>query len=187
MDKQIANNKLAEPVTQQDHSMGSPAPVATLVEYGDYQCKYTRAAHPIVKEVQRRSGDWVQYVFRHFPSQQHEYARLAAEAAEAAGAQGMFWEMHNYLFEHQGGLDKESLIDAAEMLGLDVDQFTQDLERHSFEGRIVNDIQTGQQSNVFQTPTFFVNGAKYEGPVDIDAMLAVIEQASEELPEEDTI
>lgn len=186
MDKQTAN-KLTEPVTDQDHAMGSPAPVATLVEYGDYQCKYTRAAHPIIKEIQRRSGDWVQYVFRHFPQEKHEHARLAAQAAEAAGGQGMFWEMHNYLFESQGRLDRDSLIDAGEMLGLDVEQFVDDLDKHSFESRIVHDMQTGKQSQVRETPTFFINGTKYEGQINVDAMLGAIEQASEEMPEEERL
>ena len=185
MDKQTTNVRLAEPVTDKDHSLGSPASVVTLVEYGDYQCKYTRAAYPIIKDVLRRSGDWVQFVFRHFPREQHEHARIAAEAAEAAGSQGMFWEMHPYLFESQGRLDKEFLMDAAEMLGLDVDQFVQDLDKHSFEGHIMHDMQAGQQSQVNETPTFFIEGSKYTGPIDVDAVLTAIEQASEELPEDE--
>src|SRR5919199_5615233 len=114
-------SQLPLPVAERDHIQGPSTAPVTLVEYGDYECPYCGAAHPIVKEVQRRLGDRLRFVFRHFPlTNVHPHAQHAAEAAEAAGAQGKFWAMHDTLFEHQRALDDAHLEEHAAALGLDV-------------------------------------------------------------------
>jgi protein-disulfide isomerase len=151
------------------------APV-TLLEYGDYQCPYCGAAHPIVKALQRRVGDSLRFAFRHFPlTTIHEYAEGAAEAAEAAGAQGKFWQMHDTLFENQPALDFESLVGYAEELGLDVRRFTMELENGVYATRVREDFISGIRSGVNGTPTFFINGRRHEGSFDFETMLEAIQ------------
>lgn len=173
--------KLAKQLDERDdHIQGSSTAVATLVEYGDYQCENSGAAQSVVKEVRQRSGDWLRFAFRHFPlAKAHEHAQYAAEAAEAAGAQGMFWEMHDYLFEHQDQLDDESLVQYAEVIGLDVDQFVRDLSEHTFAGRVDGDVRSGVRGGIDSTPAFFINEIRYSGPIEVDAMLGAIEAASD--------
>jgi protein-disulfide isomerase len=166
-------------VNDQDHVQGPESAPVTLVEYADYQCPYCGAADPIVKALQRELGESMSFVFRNFPlTNSHEYALIAAEAAEAAGAQGKFWEMHDTLFEHQRALDPSHLIRYARDLGLDVERFERDLEQHTFVPRIQADFDSGVQSGVQGTPTFFVNGRLYQGSYDHESLREAIADAA---------
>jgi protein-disulfide isomerase len=151
-------------LSENDHVQGSPHAPLELVEYGDYECPACGRAYLVVKGVQRALGSDLRFAFRHFPlAQVHPNAQLAAEAAEAAGAQGLFWEMHDWLFENQEALELEDLLAAAEELGLDTEQFERDLAEHRFEGRVLDNFVSGVQSGINGTPTFFVNGERFDG------------------------
>src|SRR5258708_31155028 len=116
----MSNGQLTPPVSNRDHIAGPDDAPVTLVEYGDYECRYCGMAYPVVKRARQALGDELRFVFRNFPlAEAHPHARVAAEAGEAAGAQGKFWEMHDTLFEHQDALEAEDLIGYAESLGLD--------------------------------------------------------------------
>lgn len=167
---------LVNDITRRDHVLGPPDAPVTLLEYGDYQCPYCGAAHPIVKALQRQLADSLRFAFRHFPlTTVHEYAEGAAEAAEAAGAQGKFWEMHDTLFENQPALDFESLVGYAEELGLDVERFATELENQVYAARVKEDFISGVRSGVNGTPTFFINGVRHEGSFDYETMLEAIQ------------
>jgi protein-disulfide isomerase len=164
------NTKLTVPVNiGSDHVRGSINAPITLVEYGDYECPYTGKAYPIVKEIMRQFGDdKIRLVFRNFPLNEiHPHAQHAAEAAEAAAAQDKFWEMHDYLFEHQKALDDKHLVEYAQKLGLDVDKFKRNLSEHVYASLINESLKSGINSGVEGTPTFFVNGARYEDSWDL--------------------
>jgi protein-disulfide isomerase len=166
---------LTVPINDHDHIIGSHDATMTLVEYGDYQCPYCGAAHPSVKEVLRVLGDDLLFAFRHFPlSQIHQYAFQAAEAAEAAGAQDRFWQMHDLLFTHQDRLATPDLIGYAGALGLDVQRFVSDLESHRHAERIREHFMSGVRSGVNGTPTFFVNGIRHNGSYDPDSLLEAL-------------
>ncbi len=172
-----ASSRLKLPVGERDHIKGSlEAPVAFL-EYGDYQCPHCLQAHSIVRELQERMEDRISFIYRHFPIRSsHPQAQHAAEAAEAAGAQGKFWEMHDLLFENQGALDDESLIQYAGQIGLDQEQFRHDLESGRFKNRVEEDFKSGVRSGVNGTPTFYINGERYDGPWDIESLVEEIEK-----------
>lgn len=173
--------KLAEPVSGRDHVQGLPTAAVTLVEYGDYECPHCGAAHPIVKQLQEAMGEELRYVFRHFPlTQIHPHAQAAAEAAEAAGAQGKFWEMHDLLFEYQDSLEEGNLLRFAAALELDVTRFANDLERGIFEERVREDFMSGVKSGVNGTPTFFINDVRHDGPWDYESLLDAVSRAADE-------
>jgi protein-disulfide isomerase len=156
--------RLAVPVGRQDHILGPANAPLTLMEYGDYECPFCGQAHPIVKDILRNFGNDLRFVYRHFPlSQVHPHALLAAQAAEAAGLQGRFWEMHDTLFENQQALEPEDILDYVGELALDVERFASDLEDDSLIRRIKNDFRGGVRSGVNGTPSFFINDVKYEG------------------------
>jgi protein-disulfide isomerase len=143
----------------------------TLVEYGDFECPHCGRAHPIVKEIQRRLGSELRFVFRHFPlAQIHPHAEHAAEAAEAAGAQGEFWEMHDVLFENQTALADPSLQEYAAKLGLDEQRFQRELISHTHAARVREDFLSGVKSGVNGTPTFFINGVRHDDLWDVDTL-----------------
>jgi protein-disulfide isomerase len=171
-------NQLSMPVTEDDHQQGpSDAPV-TLVEYGDYECPSCGAAYPVVKQLQRRLGDDLRFVFRDFPlTQIHPHAEAAAEAANSAGDQGAFWDYHDLLFENQEALTRRDLIRYARELKLDLDQFTEELEDHTNLDRVRQDFESGIESGVNGTPTFFINGTRYDGPAEFEEMLAALNEA----------
>ena len=128
MTGQSRHSRLVPPVNEQDHSRGPASAPVTLVEYGDYQCPYCGQAYPVIQKLLARMGSKVRFVFRNFPLQEiHPNAQMAAEAAEAAGAQGKFWEMHDRLYEHQKELKQENLIRHAGAIGLDVNRFKEEL------------------------------------------------------------
>jgi predicted DsbA family dithiol-disulfide isomerase len=151
----------------------------TLVKYGDYECPYCGKAHPVLKELQERVGEQVRFVFRHFPLDSvHPRARRAAQAASAASSQGRFWEMHDLLYENQDKLSDEDLMRYAAELGLDLPQFEKDLANDHHAWRIEEDRLGGNRAGVEGTPGFFVNGVRYTGPIDVDGLLAAIEEAN---------
>ena len=171
-------SRLAPPVSPRDHFQGPESAPVTLVEYGDYQCPYCGAAYPIVKSVQRRVGDRLRFVFRNFPlSEMHPLALGAAEAAEAAGAQGKFWEMHDRLFENQRALDHAHLVQSARELGLDVPRFETALAEHTYGPRVHEDFLSGARSGVNGTPTFYINGRRHDESYDLETLVAAIERA----------
>jgi protein-disulfide isomerase len=155
---------LTPPVSERDHVKGPEDAPVTLVEYGDYECPYCGMAYQVVKSAQRELGKQLRFVFRNFPlAEAHPHARNAAQAAEAAAAQGKFWEMHDALFEHQEALEAEDIIGYAKSLGLDMVQFGKDLENPTYAKRVRDDFRSGVKSGVNGTPTFFINGSRYEG------------------------
>ncbi|CAM4009391.1 thioredoxin domain-containing protein [Corallococcus sp. ZKHCc1 1396] len=157
-------SRLRRAVGADDHVQGPRDAPVILVEYGDYQCPYCGQAYGEVKRLQQTLGDRLGLVFRNFPlTQAHPLALQAAEAAEAAGAQGRFWEMHDLLFENQDALERPVLLSHAEGLALDVDRFREDLESHRFEERVRRDFMDGVRSGVNGTPTFFANGHRHDG------------------------
>jgi protein-disulfide isomerase len=177
---------LTMPVSARDHIRGNSDAPLTLLEYGDYECPYCGAAHPIVQEVCTRLGEDLRFVFRHFPlTQIHPHAEHAAEAAEAAGEQdqGTFWEMHDTLHEHQDALDDSHLVAYAADRGLDVARVEWDLAAHTYAGRVREDFLSGVRSGVNGTPTFFINGRRHDDAYDLATLLAALEAARQERPE----
>jgi protein-disulfide isomerase len=171
---------LALPVSEErDHIQGPPNAPATLVEYGDYECPFCGAAHRSVKAVQEVMGDSMRFVFRNFPiTTAHPHAQQTAEAAEAAGAQRKFWEMHDLLFENQHRLEFEDLHQYADMLDLDVDRFDLELASHVYADRVREDFMSGVRSGVNGTPTFFINGIRHDASYSTATLLAALQRAA---------
>jgi protein-disulfide isomerase len=170
--------RLHVPVGEPDHVRGPATSPVTLVEYGDYQCPFCGRAHPVVKALIAQLGNRMRFCFRHFPlTTIHPLAQQAAEAAEAAGAQGRFWEMHDLLFEHQDGLGGGFLVQYATDLGLDRDRFQRELASHAHADRVREHFMSGVRSGVNGTPTFFLNDVRYDGPHEQGAMLEAVEGA----------
>jgi protein-disulfide isomerase len=169
--------RLSIPVTEKDHAQGRPDAPVTLVEYGDYECPYCGKAYPVVKELQRRMGDRMRFVFRNFPlNTLHEHAGVAAQAAEAAAAQGKFWEMHDILYENQQELD--DVQQYALRIGLEIYRFEADMSGEKFAKRVRDDFRGGVRSGVNGTPTFFINDVRYNGEHTVEAMLPALENAA---------
>jgi protein-disulfide isomerase len=168
--------KLTLPVdNSRDHIQGPPTAPVTLLEYGDYQCPYCGQAYPIIKQVQKHLGNKLRFVFRNFPiTQIHPHAQHAAEAAESAAAQNKFWEMHDHLYEHQQALEDNHLEKYANKLGLDLDQFNHDMSSHAHAQRIREDFLSGVRSGVNGTPTFYINGTRYDGSWDLETLLKIL-------------
>jgi protein-disulfide isomerase len=179
---QQPESQLTLPVSdRRDHIRGNPEGAVTLVEYGDFQCPYCGKAHPIITELLSRMGDDIRFVFRNFPlTQLHPDAQMAAEAAEAAAAQGKFWEMHDALYENQQALDQQSLIGYAADLDLNLPQFQMELAEHTHQPRVKEDFSSGVRSGVNGTPTFFINGRRHDGPWDLESLIAAVEEEMEQ-------
>ncbi len=170
---------LVVPVNERDHSQGPATAAVTLVQYGDYECPYTRQSTTVVRAIQQQLGDKLRFVFRNFPlTEIHPHALHSAETAEAAAAQGKFWEMHDYIFHHQHTLEDSDLEQFAIAVGLDMQQFARDMAERPYISRIEEDLQSGIRSGVRGTPTFFINGVLYPGSWEQEALLAAIEEAS---------
>jgi protein-disulfide isomerase len=158
------SGKLVPPVSDADHSQGSSTAVVTLVEYGDFECSYCGMAYPIIKSIQQQMGDDLRFVFREFPlTEVHPHAQHAAEAAEAAAQSGKFWEMHDILYEHQSRLADDDLLRYAADAGLDPDEVARALEDGTCVDAVRDQFMSGVRSGVNGTPTFFVNGKRYDG------------------------
>jgi protein-disulfide isomerase len=174
--------RLILPVSEErDHIRGSSTAPVTLVEYGDYECPFCGQAYYVVKELERRAGNLMRFVFRNFPlTTIHPHAERAAEAAEAAGAQGRFWEMRDCLYENQQALEDEDLLEYATRVGLDIPRLVRDLREDRYLDRIREDFSSGVRSGVNGTPTFFINGMRHDGPWDLDSLMTAIEEAARE-------
>ena len=160
-----------------DHFRGPRDAPVTLVEYGDFECPYCGMAEPVIRQLLQGSGD-VRYVWRHLPlNDVHANAQLAAEASEAAAAQGKFWEMYDLLLANQDHLSSGDLVGYAEQLGIDVDRFSDDLEDHVGAGRVAEDVDGADLSAVSGTPTFFINGRRHYGAYDIETLTRAVRGA----------
>ncbi len=169
---------LAVPVDpERDHVRGPMKSPVTMVEYGDFECPYCGQAEPVVRELLADYGD-VRYVWRHLPlNDVHPNAQTAAEGAEAAAAQGAFWEMHDLLLGHQGALRPKDLVGYAADLGLDIPRFTDDLSNHAGAAHVAEDVDSADLSGVSGTPTFFINGIRHQGAYDIETLSAAVRAA----------
>jgi protein-disulfide isomerase len=169
------SSHLTRHIGPQDHTIGPPDAPYQLLEYGDYECPYCGAAHPIVASILRRMGDSLLFAYRHFPlTQVHPHAEHAAEMAEAAGERGRFWAMHDMLFVNQHALDDASLIEYAAWLGMDPAWARWVLQTHAFAGRIREHFLSGVRSGVNGTPTFFVNNVRHDGPWDEASLIEAL-------------
>jgi protein-disulfide isomerase len=170
-------SRLRPPLNERDHVQGRPDAPIQLVEYGDYECPFCGRAYPVVKAVQRAMGDDLLFAFRNFPlTQVHPHALRAARAAEAAGLQGRFWPMHDLIFENQQFLEDEHLFRCARLVGCDLDKFAQDIDSEEVAEKIRSDLPSGARSGVNGTPTFFINGDRYEGSWEPQILLSVLQE-----------
>ncbi|HEV7640569.1 MAG TPA: DsbA family protein [Gaiellaceae bacterium] len=164
--------RLIAPLGPEDHTAGPPTARVTLVEYGDYECPFCKRANPVVKRLQRLLEEDLLFAYRHFPlAQIHPHALDAAIAAEAAGAQDRFWEMHDLLFAHQDRLAPRNLLVLARTIDLDLERFAEDLTQRTYEPKVRRDFMTGVRSGVNGTPTFFINGVRHNGSWDLESLL----------------
>ena len=163
---------------ERDHIRGPHDATVTIVEYGDFECPYCGRAETTMRELLGSVETDLRYVWRHLPlNDVHTHAQLAAEAAEAAAAQGSFWEYYDSLFADQGALGTRDLIRRAQELGLDTDRFTAELRRHDFASRVAEDVSSADESGVSGTPTFFINGRRYQGAYDVQTLSAAVRAA----------
>ncbi|GCE06795.1 DsbA family protein [Dictyobacter aurantiacus] len=169
------HTRLSIPVNELDHSQGPTNAPITLVQYGDYECPYTRQSTVMVRAIQQNFGERLRFVFRNFPlSEIHAHALHAALAAEAADNQGKFWQMHDAIFRHQHALRDADLAHLAETVDLDLKQYTYDMAIQRHLERIEKDVEGGEQSGVQGTPTFFINGRLYNGSWSYDALIEAL-------------
>jgi protein-disulfide isomerase len=165
-------------VTERDHVFGPADAPVTVLEYGDYECPYCRGAFRDVHEMLDRYQGKIRFVFRNFPIQQvHPHAEQAAEAAEAAAAQGRFWQMYELLLQPYARLDNDALLDYAERIGLDLPRFRADITDQRYAGKIDDDVQEGLRNGVNQTPKFYVNGRRIDGKVPLENLEQEVRQA----------
>jgi len=175
----LAPQLLTVPVSARDHALGPASARVTLLEYGDFECPHCAAAAPVIRSLLASLGDRLRFVFRHFPiTLRHDHAQKAAEASEAAAAQGRFWEMHDLLFRHQEELDPTSLIRYAGEVGLDVARFEDELRRGVHAEAVYGDMASGEAAGVTWTPTFFLNGVRYGVARDLDGLVEAVTAAS---------
>lgn len=172
-----AQSSPAHSVQDDDHVAGSDTPAITVIAYCDFECPYCGRAYPIIKNLQARLKDRLRFVFRHFPLiHKHPLAQQAAEATEAADAQGKFWAMHDLVFENQDALGKDDLCRYAEALRLDLTRFEQALCDRMYAKRVERDVASGRRIGVTGTPTFFINGALH---TDEDTLERLVLRMSE--------
>jgi protein-disulfide isomerase len=161
-----------------DHVRGPDSAPVTLVEYGDYQCPYCGQAEVVIRELLDDFGDELRYVWRHLPlNDVHANAQMAAEAAEAAGAQGAFWEMHDKLLASQDEQTLRDLKQHAQELGLDIERWWDELRRHEHADRVAEDVASADSSGVAGTPSFFINDIRHQGAYDLETLSAAVRAA----------
>lgn len=183
---EIVQGRLVAPVTVWDHQLGPADAPVTLVEYGDYECPRCAAAHRIIEQVRLKFGDRLRVVYRHFPNTRtHPHAQHAAEAAELAGAQSpdAFWAMHATLYANQDQLTDDDLWRYAADLDLDMAVFDRDFAAHVFATKVAEDKRGGVRSGVNGTPTIFLNGRRYDGPIELQSLEDAVRQAAENVGE----
>ncbi|WP_158976474.1 DsbA family protein [Cellulophaga sp. L1A9] len=162
-------------INHSDHIKGNLNARLEIVEYGDFECGYCGAAHLIIETIMKEFGHQIKFVFRNFPlSEIHTNAREAAKATEAAALQGKYWEMHNSIFENQEYLQPNDFVQRAENLGLDIQKFKMDMRQNNIAEKIDIDFESGIRSGVNGTPSFFVNGNKFDG--DASKLLELIQE-----------
>jgi protein-disulfide isomerase len=173
--------RLTLAVGARDHAQGPAAAGVVLVEYGDYQCPYCGAAYPVIKRVQKELASDLRFVFRNFPlTNAHPYAEWAAEVAEAAAAQGKFWEVHDYLYEHQAALGDDAFFGRFQkQFGLDELRLRREVAEHVHLSRIREDFTSGVRSGVNGTPTFYIDGVRYDGPAEFEPMVAALRHSGQ--------
>jgi protein-disulfide isomerase len=165
--------RLVGTVTEADHIRGDRDASVTLVEYGEFECPHCGRAYHSIKELLEEAAGEVRFVFRHFARDDvHPFSVQSAQAAEAAGAQGRFWEMHDILFESQHQLEHGDLIHHAERLGLDVERFRRDMRDQVHLPTVRAHLESGVASGVTETPTFFIDGIKYSGSRDTKGLIS---------------
>jgi protein-disulfide isomerase len=170
---EAALSKLLLPIQPEDHLHGVPEARHVLVEYGDYECPACGQLFLVIRELYNRLQDDICLVFRHYPrSGSHPHAQQAAEAAEAAGAQNRFWEMHDLLFQHQTALGTKDLYRYAGQLALDAKRFRSELTGRTYEDRVREDFRRGVANGVYGTPALFINGVRHDGAWDLDSLIA---------------
>lgn len=177
-------SRLTPPVGPRDHVQGDPTAPIELVEYGDFECPFCGRAYFVVKALQQALGDSLRFVFRNFPlGTMHPHAVRAAQAAEAAALQDSFWKMHDVLFENQTDLEDEDLVEYATEIGLDPPRFQRDLDSPEVAEKVRADFLSGARSGVNGTPTFFVNGERYDGSWELDVLLPRLRALLDAQPE----
>jgi predicted DsbA family dithiol-disulfide isomerase len=168
----------APPDASRDHMVGPPDAPLQLVEYADFECPSCQAALRVLGRIQKRVGDELVLVVRHFPLiDAHPMSLIAAEAVEAAGAQGRFWDMYRRIYGNRRPPTEDSLRRHAARLKLDVTRFERELQAHTHAQRVLEDFESGMQSAVNGTPTFFVNGVRHDDEHTFDSLLAALEKA----------
>jgi Na+/H+ antiporter NhaA len=179
-DVSVIQDLIPEVDAERDHIRGPVDCEMTLIEFGDFECPYCGQAEPVARQL--LAGTDLRFVWRHLPlTDVHPAAQLAAEASEAAGAQGRFWEMHDLLLDHQDALDPKDLVRYAGELGLDVDRFRNDLRQHTYEVRVAQDVESADVSGATGTPTFFINGQRHYGAYDLETLQAAVATARKQL------
>jgi protein-disulfide isomerase len=163
-------------IRDEEYPKGNLESQNILIEYGDYECPYSRLGYRFVQKILKEDQE-LQFVFRHFPiKKKHPHAEMSAEAALCAGSQDEFWEMHDLLFDNSQRLSREKLDEFAEKLDLDMRQFHVELESHSFLSWVQLDFRSGVKNNVDDTPTFFMNEKKYEGELEYKSLIKFISE-----------
>jgi protein-disulfide isomerase len=174
----VSDSRLFVPVSSVDHIRGDAAAPVTLLEYGDFECPDCAVAWTTIEEVRLRMGEYLRFAYRHFPLVHvHPRAERAAEAAEAAGAQGRFWEMHDVLFANQDALEDDDLLSYAEALGIERRRFADELSSGAHLPRVREHLTSGARSGVSRTPALFINGAFYQGDLDVASLVVAIRRA----------
>jgi Na+:H+ antiporter, NhaA family len=172
-------SELTPPLSAEDHVDGPNGAELELVMYGDFQCPYCAAAYPIIRRIRDRLAGRLLFGFRHFPLRDiHPDAQLAAEASEAAAAQGAFWPMHDRVYESRGALGRTDLIGHASELGLDAERVAGELDSSAHAARVQRDFDSGLASGVRGTPGFFVGGRLHVGSFDAASLIAALEAAA---------
>lgn len=179
-----ADGKLTDGITTADWVKGNAESKVTIVEYSDLQCPACKARLPLIKKIMDEFGNHIRFTYRHFPLRQlHKNSQIAAQAAEAAGLQGKFWEMHDQLFANQEAwsvLEGDKLETAfglyAAQIKLDIPRFNKDLNSNAVRDAVNADADSGEDANVTSTPTFFLNGSKIN-PADYEDFRALVREA----------
>lgn len=174
--------RLAILPNDRDWRIGEPTAPVTVIEYGDFQCEDCTAAFPELKQVYIGTEEAIQFIFRHYPHlDEHEYALLAAQAAEAAGAQDKFWEMYEILYENSPDLTRSDLMEYADTIGLDLGPFEVALDSERYLEDVLEDLRGAQMGGIGKTPTIFINGELYTDEIESEALLLTIQSEIDSL------
>jgi protein-disulfide isomerase len=170
------DESLTPAVEELDHLRGERGAPLELVMFGDFQCPFCLGAQSVLRRVRERLGERLLFCFRHLPiPERHPLAPLAAEASEAASAQGEFWEYHDALFAAQPKLSRETMLEVGRELGLDAERMAVEMDSGAHRARIQRDLDSAERSDVTGTPTFFVNGARFSGAYDASSLIEALE------------